>query len=152
TIMLTGSMDDATVTPDYSADDCIYEWSEDPEGDYSSPEGTDTTDDYPVDRDYGFDDDAISKVGDAATATAGSAYTYTVTVENQGPSVILGGTALYLQDVVSAGQTITGITSASGAVGTIGADGEFTFTPTAAIAAGGTFSLTVTVDVDAALE
>ncbi|WP_188506736.1 DUF11 domain-containing protein, partial [Parapedobacter pyrenivorans] len=106
---------------------------------------------YPVDRDYGFDDDAITKVGDAPRATAGTSYTYTVTVENQGPSTIVGGTAVYLQDIVSAGQNITGITSTTGTVGAIGTAGEFTFTPTAAIAVGGTFSLTVTVDVDAAI-
>src|SRR5690606_16830554 len=109
------------------------------------------TPDIPVDRDYGFDDDAITKVGDAPRATAGNSYTYTVTVENQGPSTILAGTAVYLQDVASAGQTITGVTSAAGAVTAPGADGEFTFTPTAAIAVGGTFSLTVTVNVDAAI-
>ncbi|WP_188508644.1 Ig-like domain-containing protein, partial [Parapedobacter pyrenivorans] len=135
-----------TVTADVAGDiaedevnNTINIWSEDPAGDYSTPEGTFTTPDYPVDRDYGFDDDAITKVGDAPRATAGTAYTYTVTVENQGPSTILGGTAVYLQDVASAGQAITGITSATGAVTAPGADGEFTFTPTADIVAGGTF-------------
>ncbi|WP_188876088.1 Ig-like domain-containing protein, partial [Sphingobacterium alkalisoli] len=102
-------------------------------------------------KNYGFDDDAITKIGDAPTATAGEAYSYTVTVENQGPSVIEAGTVLYLQDVVSAGQTLTGITSTGGTVSAIGATGEFTFTPGTAIAVDGTFSLTVTVNVDAAI-
>src|SRR5690606_301162 len=102
-------------------------------------------------RDYGFDDDAITKVGYEPRATAGSSYTYTFTVENKGLSIILAGTAIYLQNGASASQTITGNTSSTSAVTTPGADGECTFTPTTAIAVGGTFSLTVTVDVDAAI-
>src|SRR5690606_3111297 len=91
------------------------------------------------------------KSGDAPTATAGSDYSYTVTVTNQGPSTILAGTELYLQDVATTGQTVTGITSTAGTVGTIGTDGEFTFAPTADIAVNGSFELTVNVEVDAAI-
>ncbi|MBE8720683.1 Ig-like domain-containing protein [Sphingobacterium pedocola] len=151
TITLTVTVDvDAAITADI-INNTIKIWSTDPAGDYTTPEGTATTPDIPVERDYGFDDDAVAKVGDAPTATAGTSYSYTVTVENKGPSVIQAGTALFLQDVVSSGQTVTGITSTGGTLGAIGTAGEFTFTPTAAIAVNGTFSLTVTVDVDAAI-
>src|SRR5690606_38392165 len=153
TITLTVSVD---VAADITADvvnNTINVWSEDPEGDYSSPEGTDTTDDYPVDRDYGFDEPgAVVKVatdGTTAVATAGEAFSYTVTLTNMGSSTINANTVLYLQDVASAGQTISGITSDNGTVGTIGADGAFTLTVADAVAPNGTITLTVSVDVAA---
>src|SRR5690606_22871932 len=153
TITLTVSVD---VAADITADvvnNTINVWSEDPEGDYSSPEGTDTTDDYPVDRDYGFDEPgAVVKVatdGTTAVATAGEAFSYTVTLTNMGSSTINANTILYLQDVASAGQTISTITSNNGTVGTIGADGAFTLTVADAVAPNSTITLTVSVDVAA---
>src|SRR5690606_32852165 len=122
-------------------------------GDYSTPEGTDTTPDYPVDRDYGFEDPgAVVKVatdGATAVATAGEAFSYTATLTNMGPSTINAGTVLYLQDLASAGQTVTGITSDNGAVGTIGTQGEFTLTVADAVAPNETIVVTVAVDVAA---
>jgi len=146
----------ADVAGDITADvvnNTINVWSEDPAGDYSTPEGTDTTPDYPVDRDYGFEDPgAVVKVatdGATAVATAGEAFSYTVTLTNMGPSTINAGTVLYLQDLASAGQTVTGITSDNGAVGTIGTQGEFTLTVADAVAPNETIVLTVAVDVAA---
>src|SRR5699024_1845064 len=80
-------------------------------------------------------------------AVAGDEYTYTVTVENQGPSTILDGTTLYFQDVVSNGQDIVEITSNKGTVSTVGAAGEFELEVTTAVAPNETFTLTVEVDV-----
>ncbi|WP_188752669.1 Ig-like domain-containing protein, partial [Parapedobacter defluvii] len=146
----------ADVAGDIAADvvnNTINIWSEDPAGDYSTPEGTFTTPDYPVDRDYGFDEPgAVVKAatdGPAAVATAGEAFSYTVTLTNMGPSVINAGTVLYLQEVASAGQTVTGITADNGTVGTIGSAGEFTLTVADPVAVNGTIELTVTADVAA---
>src|SRR5690606_41848602 len=66
-----------------------------------------------------------------------------------GSSTINANTVLYLQDVASAGQTISTITSNNGTVGTIGADGAFTLTVADAVAPNGTITLTVSVDVAA---
>src|SRR5699024_8593011 len=106
------------VTVDVSSDapstinNTIHIWADDPGTDLDNPDGTATTPDIDVDRDYGFDDGAISKAGqnNNENAVAGDDYTYTVTVENQGPSTILDGTTLYFQDVVSNGQTLTSVT------------------------------------------
>ena len=148
-----------TVTADVAADiaadevsNTIHIWADDPAGVYDNPDGTATTPPYPVDRDYGFDNDHIAKVavdGTSAVATAGEEFAYTVTVTNAGPSTILSGTTLYLLDDLSAGQSVSSITSTDVTVGTVGADGFFTVTANADIAAGGTFTLTVTADVAA---
>src|SRR5690606_931326 len=104
-------------------------------------------------RDYGFDEPgAVVKIatdGTDAVATAGEAFSYTATLTNMGPSTINAGTVLYLQDLASAGQTITGITSDNGTVGTIGTEGEFTLTVADAVAPNETIVLTVAVDVAA---
>src|SRR5690606_28871672 len=154
TITLTVAVD---VAADITADvvnNTINVWSEDPAGDYSTPEGTDTTPDYPVDRDYDFGGDNVVKAatdGAGAVAVAGEEFAYTVTVTNGGPSTITAGTVLYLQDELSAGQSINSITagSANVTVGTVDASGFFTVTANANIADGETFSLTVTANVDA---
>src|SRR5699024_284010 len=113
----------------------IHIWADDPGTDLDNPDGTATTPDIDVDKDYGFDNDAISKVGQNGNenAVAGDEYTYTVTVENQGPSTILDGTTLYFQDVVSNGQDIVEITSNKGTVSTVGAAGEFALEVTTAV-------------------
>ena len=126
----------------------IHIWSKDPTGDYTMPEGTATTPDIPVNRDYNWGDpEAVKKVGDAATATAGNAYTYTVTLTNKGTSTILSGTTLYLQDAISAGQTISKITSSNGTVGTVNTDGSFTLEVADAVATDESIELTVEVEV-----
>src|SRR5699024_12357881 len=87
-------------------------WADDPGTGLHNPDGTAEAPDSDVDRDYGFDDGAISKAGqnNNENAVAGDGYTYPVTVENQGPSTILDGATLYFQDVVSSGQILTSVT------------------------------------------
>src|SRR5690606_4601404 len=106
------------------------------------------TPDIPVDRDYGWGDpDAVKKAGNSASATAGTSYSYTVTLTNKGTSTILPNTTLYLQDEVSAGQSITGVISSNGTVGTLASDGSFDLAIATAVAPGASLTLTVTVDV-----
>src|SRR5699024_153868 len=129
----------------------IHIWADDPGTDVDNlptPDGTAETPDIDVDRDYGFDDDAISKAGqnNNENAVAGDDYTYTVTVENQGPSTILDGTTLYFQDVVSNGQTLTSVTYEGNTV-TPDSDGLFSLDIVGDVDAGDTFSFDVTVDV-----
>ncbi|WP_188754065.1 DUF11 domain-containing protein, partial [Parapedobacter defluvii] len=150
-----------TVTADVAADiaadevsNTIHIWADDPAGDYSTPDGTATTPDYPVDRDYGFDDDAIEKIGTFSNgvlvnAVAGEEYTYTVTVTNQGPSDIAAGTVIYFQDLVSPGQTLTGISYQGSPVAFDASTGRFALPVSAAVPVGGSFSFEVTVNVDA---
>src|SRR5699024_8985377 len=146
-----------TVEVDVSADapstinNTIHIWADDPGTDVDNlptPDGTAETPDIDVDRDYGFDDDAISKAGqnNNENAVAGDDYTYTVTVENQGPSTILDGTALYFQDVVSNGQTLTSVTYEGNTV-TPDSDGLFSLDVAGDIAVNQTITFDVTVDV-----
>src|SRR5690606_35623376 len=102
-------------------------------------------------KDYGFDDDAIVKAGqnNNENAVAGAVYTYTVMVENKGPSTILDGTTLYFRDIVSSGQTIQSV-DFGGVNPTVGTNGRFDLQMVNDITAGATFSFDVTVLVDAA--
>src|SRR5699024_11174591 len=142
------------VTVDVSSDapstinNSIHIWADNPGTDLNSPDGQATTLDIDVDRDYCFDADAISKSGqnNNENPVAGDDYTYTVTVENQGPSTILDGTALYFQDVVSSGQTLTEVNYDGTAI-TPDSDGLFSLDISGDVEAGDTFSFDVTVDV-----
>src|SRR5690606_23606249 len=113
-------------------------------------DGTATAGPIDVDRDYGFDDDAIAKVGQNSNenAVAGSTYTYTVTVENQGPSTIANGTLVYFRDVLTTGQTLTGI-SYNGSAVTVDGNGLFNIAVAGAVAVNGTFTFDVSVLVAA---
>src|SRR5690606_15850631 len=128
----------------------VYVWQDAPT-DIDTPEGEAETPPIDVDRDYGFDDDAIVKAGqnNNENAVAGSEYTYTVTVTNQGPSVIMGGTAIHFRELPSAGQTVTGI-SYSGSPVSWDAEGLFQIAVANDVAVNGTFNFDVTVLVDAA--
>src|SRR5699024_7505859 len=128
----------------------IHIWTDDPGTDLDNPDGTAETPDIDVDRDYGFDDGAISKSGqnNNENAVAGDEYTYTVTVENQGPSTILDGTTLYFQDVVSNGQTLTSVTYEGNTV-TPDSDGLFSLDVVGDIAVNQTITFDVEVDVSA---
>src|SRR5699024_5672198 len=143
-----------TVEVDVSSDapsiisNTIHIWADDPGTGLDNPDGTAETPDIDVDRDYGFDDGAISKAGqnNNENAVAGDGYTYTVTVENQGPSTILDGTTLYFQDVVSSGQILTSVTYEGNTV-TPDSDGLFSLDISGDVEAGDTFSFDVTVGV-----
>src|SRR5690606_36986027 len=105
TLTITGE-----VAADIAADEIfngIDVWGPDRDSDVDTPDDTDDIGPIPVDRDYGFPGN-ITKIaadGTGAIAIAGETFEYTVTVVNGGPSTILSGTVLYLQDELSAGQT-----------------------------------------------
>src|SRR5699024_11907741 len=125
-------------------------WADDPGTDLDNPDRTATTPYIDVDRDYVIDDGAISKAGqnNNENAVAGDDYTYTVTVENQGPSTILDGTTLYFQDVVSNGQILTSVTYEGNTV-TPDSDGLFSLDVVGDIAVNQTITFDVEVDVSA---
>ncbi len=132
-------------------DNTIHIWQDNPGTDISNlptPEGTAKTPPIDVDRDYGWGEPgAVVKEG-GVTAVAGEEFTYTVTLTNKGTSTILDGTELKLQDVVSAGQTITEITSDKGTVSPVDANGFFTLTVNQNVAVTEQIKLTVVVDID----
>src|SRR5699024_10290963 len=149
TFTLTVEVDVSSDAPS-TINNTIHIWTDDPGTDLDNPDGTAETPDIDVDRDYGFDDGAISKSGqnNNENAVAGDEYTYTVTVENQGPSTILDGTTLYFQDVVSNGQTLTSVTYEGNTV-TPDSDGLFSLDVVGDIAVNQTITFDVTVDVSA---
>src|SRR5690606_33782616 len=146
---------DVTVFVDAAAPNTIrntvYIWQDDPNTDVDNPDAQAETPPIDVDRDYGFDDDAIVKAGqnNNENALAGNEYTYTVTVTNQGPSVIMSGTAIHFRELPSAGQTVTGI-SYNGSPVSWDAEGLFQIAVANDVAVNGTFNFDVTVLVDAA--
>ncbi|SKB33270.1 conserved repeat domain-containing protein, partial [Parapedobacter luteus] len=121
-------------------------WSEDPAGDYSTPEGTDTTPDYNVDRASTL---SITKVADADRVTAGESISFMLTITNDGPSAIQSGKIISLGERPSAGLTITGYTVTSGNGTVAGTGNSATVTTGAVIPVGGTITVSVTADVDA---
>src|SRR5699024_665335 len=147
TFTLTVEVDVSSDAPS-TINNTIHIWADDPGTDLDNPDGTATTPDIDVDRDYGFDNGAISKVGQNGNenAVAGDEYTYTVTVENQGPSTILDGTTLYFQDVVSSGQTLTSVAYEGNTI-TPDSDGLFSLDVVGDIAVNQTITFDVTVDV-----
>ncbi|WP_257659007.1 Ig-like domain-containing protein, partial [Parapedobacter lycopersici] len=150
TITLTITADVAANAP-ATVKNIIDVWGPDRDPDTDTPDGTAETPDIPVDRDYGLAGN-ITKIaadGTDAVAIAGEAFDYTVTVVNGGPSTILDGTVLYLQDELSTGQTISGIVAGSAniTVGPVAADGSFTVTANEDIEETEQFTLTVTADV-----
>src|SRR5699024_8694572 len=147
TFTLTVEVDVSSDAPS-TINNTIHIWADDPGTDLDNPDGTATTPDIDVDKDYGFDDGAISKAGqnNNENAVAGDDYTYTVTVENQGPSTILDGTTLYFQDVVSGGQTLTEVNYDGTAI-TPDSDGLFSLDVAGDVAVNQTITFEVAVDV-----
>ncbi|ERJ59381.1 hypothetical protein M472_11410 [Sphingobacterium paucimobilis HER1398] len=143
---------DRAIKADF-VDNTFKIWTKDPNGNYNDvnnpADGSVTSPQYEVIRKYGFDDDAITKVGDAPSAVAGKPYSYTVTVNNNGPSTIMNGTSIYFQDVVSAGQKLVSVTSTTGTASLDASTGLFTLVLNKDIAKDASFTLNITVDVDA---
>src|SRR5690606_9018982 len=150
TITLTITADVAANAPE-TVTNGIDVWGPDRDPDNDTPDDSDDTDPIPVDRDYGLDGNItkLATAGADAVAVAGKEFEYTVTVVNGGPSTILSGTVLFLQDELSAGQAITSIEAGSAniTVGTVAADGSFTVTANEDIEETEQFTLTVTADV-----
>src|SRR5690606_17391807 len=91
----------------------------------------------------------IAKVADQARVRAGTATTFTLTVTNNGPSVIESGKAINLTERPGEGVTITGYEVTGGAATVAGNGNTAVLTTTDKIAVGGTITVKVAATVDA---
>src|SRR5690606_10372044 len=106
----------------------------------------DDTPPIPVDRVSNL---SITKVADDARVKAGESTSFTLTITNDGPSVIEVGKAINLTERPGEGVTITGYEVTSGAATVAGDGTTAVLTTTGKIAVGGTIVVTVTADVAA---
>src|SRR5690606_8231458 len=121
----------------------------DPENDPEDDEAD--TPPIPVDREYNL---TIDKVADEARVKAGEPTTFTVTITNNGPSVMEIGKAIALLERPGDGVTIDGYTVTSDNATVVGSANNATVTTTAKLAVNGTITLRIdaTVDEDAPAE
>ncbi|WP_257669953.1 T9SS type B sorting domain-containing protein, partial [Parapedobacter tibetensis] len=121
-------------------------WGPDKDPETEDPDDEDDTPEIPVDRESTM---GITKVADQNRVKAGTSTTFTVTVTNNGPSVIEVGKDINLTERPSEGLTITGYEVTSGAATIAGSGNMPVLTTTGKIAVGGTIIVKVTADVDA---
>ena len=124
----------------------IQVWGPDKDPETDDPDDEDETPEIPVDR---VSNMGITKVADQARVKAGTSTTFTLTVTNNGPSVIEVGKTIQLAERPGTGVTITGYEVTAGAATLAGAGNEAVLTTTGKITVGGTITVKVTADVDA---
>src|SRR5690606_31200588 len=100
----------------------------------------------PVDRESNL---SITKEADQSRVKAGTNTTFTVTVTNNGPSVIEAGKLIQLGERPSAGISIIGYEVVSGAATVASAGIDAALTTTGNIAVNGTIVVRITASVDA---
>src|SRR5690606_29446269 len=100
----------------------------------------------PVDRECNV---GIAKVADQARVKAGEITSFTLTITNDGPSVIEVGKDINLTERPGEGVTITGYEVTGGAATVAGTGNAAVLTTTGKIAVGGTIVVKVTADVAA---
>src|SRR5690606_27041384 len=141
-----------SVTADIDADaggtitNGIDVWGPDKDPETDPKDDEDDTPPIPVDRESNL---GITKVADQARVKAGESTSFTLTITNDGPSVIEVGKDINLTERPGEGVTITGYEVASGAATITGNSNTATLTPTGKIALGGTIVVKVPADVAA---
>ncbi|WP_188506735.1 gliding motility-associated C-terminal domain-containing protein, partial [Parapedobacter pyrenivorans] len=141
-----------SVTADVDADapatvaNGIDVWGPDKDPETDTPDDGDDTPDIPVDRESNL---GITKVADQSRVKAGTNTTFTVTVTNNGPSVIETGEIIQLGERPSTGVTITGYEVVSGVATISGTGNSATLTTTGEIAVDATIVVRITASVDA---
>jgi len=125
----------------------ISVWGPDKNPDTDDPDDTDETPEIPVDPSYAL---SIRKQANDETVVSGGNTSFTVTITNNGPSVITTGKVIQLEERPSAGLTVTGYEVTSGNATVSGTGNGATVTTAAAIPNGGTIVLTVSANVTAA--
>jgi len=147
-----GGMITLTVTADVDVDapetvsNGIDVWGPDKDPETDPKDDDADTPPIPVDRESNM---SITKEADEARVKAGESTSFTLTITNDGPSVIEVGEDISLIERPGDGVTITGYEVISGAA-TIAGDGNTAIlTTTGKIAVGGTIEVKVTADVSA---
>src|SRR5690606_13614384 len=92
---------------------------------------------------------SVNKAANDATVVAGGTTSFTVTVTNDGPSVIASGKNISLVERTGSGVTITGFEATGSNATVVGTGNTATVTTTTAIPVGGTITVVVSADVDA---
>ncbi|WP_164126252.1 Ig-like domain-containing protein [Sphingobacterium luzhongxinii] len=123
----------------------ITVWGPDKDPGKDPEDDEDDTPPIPVDRDYNL---TIEKVADETHVKAGETTTFTVTITNNGPSVMEIGKEIKLTERPSAGVTIEKY-EVVGDNATIAASGnKVTVTTTAKLALNGTITVKITAKID----
>ncbi|MGJ1421893.1 Ig-like domain-containing protein [Sphingobacterium spiritivorum] len=127
----------------------ITVWGPDKDPGTDPEDDKDDTDPIPVDRETKL---SITKVADEARVKAGEATSFTLTITNDGPSVMETGKVISLRERPGAGVTVTGYSIISGTATVSGTANSAAVTTTAAIPVGGKILVKVaaTVSDDAA--
>ncbi|WP_050767812.1 Ig-like domain-containing protein [Sphingobacterium spiritivorum] len=127
----------------------ITVWGPDKDPGTDPEDDKDDTDPIPVDRETKL---SITKVTDEARVKAGEATSFTLTITNDGPSVMETGKVISLRERPGAGVTVTGYSIISGTATVSGTANSAAVTTTAAIPVGGKILVKVaaTVSDDAA--
>src|SRR5690606_32348914 len=121
-------------------------WGPDKDPETEPKDDDDDTPPIPVDRVSNL---SITKVADEVRVKAGESTTFTLTVTNDGPSVIEVGKDINLTERPGAGVTITSYEVTSGAATVVGRGNTAVLTTTGKIAMGGTIVVKVTADIAA---
>ncbi|MGJ1388424.1 Ig-like domain-containing protein [Sphingobacterium spiritivorum] len=127
----------------------ITVWGPDKDPGTDPEDDRDDTDPIPVDRETKL---SITKVADESRVKAGEATSFTLTITNDGPSVMEAGKVISLRERPGAGVTVTGYSIISGTATVSGTANSAAVTTTAAIPVGGKILVKVaaTVSDDAA--
>ncbi len=141
-----------TVTADVDADapatvnNGIDVWGPDKDPENDPKDDDDDTPPIPVDRKSNL---SITKVADEARVKAGESTSFTLTITNNGPSVIEVGKDINLTERPGDGVTITGYEVTSGAATVIDNGNTAVLTTTGKITVGATIVVKVTADIAA---
>src|SRR5690606_17190323 len=92
---------------------------------------------------------SVTKVADDERVLTGGTTSFTVTVTNNGPATIAVGETIAVEERPGNGISITGYEVTSGNAAVNGTGNRPQLTTTAAVAAGGTITFTVSADVTA---
>ncbi len=147
----TGGTITITVTADVDADapatitNGIDVWGPDKDPETDPKDDDDDTPPIPVDRESNL---SITKVADEARVKAGESTTFTITVTNNGPSVIDIGKTINLTERPGDGVTITNYEITAGAATITANDNTAVLTTTGQVAVGGAIVLSVSADID----
>src|SRR5690606_7019871 len=121
-------------------------WGPDKDPETDPKDDDDDTPPIPVDRESTL---SITKEADEARVKAGESTSFTLTITNDGPSVIEAGADINLTERPGEGVTITRYEVTSGAATVAGDGNTAILTTTGTIAVGGTIEVKVTADVSA---
>ena len=123
----------------------ITVWGPDKDPGTDPEDDKDDTPSIPVDRDYNL---TIEKIADEARVKAGETTTFTVTITNNGPSVMEIGKDIKLTERPSAGVTIEKYEIIGNNATISGSGNKTTVTTTAKLALSGTITVKITAKID----